>query len=36
VNAWRATGRDAPDSELIGQAFDLLCAGLDYRAGPAA
>jgi AcrR family transcriptional regulator len=36
VNAWRATGRDAPDSELIGQAFDLLRAGLDYRAGPAA
>jgi AcrR family transcriptional regulator len=32
VNAWRATGRDAPDSELIGQAFDLLSAGLDYPA----
>ncbi|GGP17539.1 hypothetical protein LDL08_15465 [Nonomuraea glycinis] len=32
VNAWRAAGRDAPDSELIGQAFDLLSAGLDHPA----
>ncbi len=32
VNAWRATGRDEPDSELIGQAFDLLSAGLDHPA----
>ncbi|MET0133371.1 MAG: TetR family transcriptional regulator [Kibdelosporangium sp.] len=32
VNAWRATGHAAPDSELIGQAFDLLSAGLDYPA----
>ncbi|SFJ67873.1 DNA-binding transcriptional regulator, AcrR family [Amycolatopsis sacchari] len=30
ITAWRAAGRDAPDSELIGQAFDLLSAGLDY------
>jgi hypothetical protein len=34
VTAWRATGRDAPDSELIEQAFDLLSAGLDYPAAP--
>ena len=35
VNAWRATDRDTPDSELIGQAFDLLSAGLDYPAAQA-
>jgi hypothetical protein len=34
ISAWRAAGRDAPDSELIGQAFDLLSAGLDYPAAP--
>lgn len=34
VNAWRATGWDAPGSELIGQAFDLLSAGLDHPARP--
>jgi AcrR family transcriptional regulator len=32
ITAWRAAGRDAPDSQLIGQAFDLLSAGLDYPA----
>lgn len=32
VNAWRATDRDTPDSELIGQAFDLLSTGLDHPA----
>ncbi|HEX6340249.1 TetR family transcriptional regulator [Umezawaea sp.] len=32
ITAWRATGRQAPDSELIGQAFDLLSTGLDYPA----
>ncbi|WP_236794137.1 TetR family transcriptional regulator [Amycolatopsis sp. GM8] len=32
ITAWRATGRDAPDSELIGQAFDLLAGGVDYPA----
>ena len=33
VVAWRAAGRQAPESELTGQAFDLLSAGLDYPAG---
>jgi hypothetical protein len=33
--AWRAAGHEAPESELIGQAFDLLSAGLDYPAAPA-
>ncbi|KDN16926.1 TetR family transcriptional regulator [Amycolatopsis rifamycinica] len=33
VAAWRAAGRRAPDSELTGQAFDLLAAGLDHSAG---
>ncbi|BCJ55439.1 TetR family transcriptional regulator [Actinoplanes sp. NBRC 14428] len=32
VVAWRAAGREAPESELTGQAFDLLAAGLDYPA----
>ncbi|MDR7275291.1 TetR family transcriptional regulator [Catenuloplanes atrovinosus] len=36
VVAWRAAGRDAPESELAGQAFDLLSAGLDFPATPAA
>jgi hypothetical protein len=35
VVAWRAAGRQAPESELTGQAFDLLSAGLDYPAQPA-
>jgi len=34
VVAWRAAGHQAPDSELTGQAFDLLSAGLDYPAEP--
>lgn len=29
-------GHDAPDSELIGQAFDLLSSGVDYPAAPSA
>ncbi|MCS7475661.1 TetR family transcriptional regulator [Umezawaea endophytica] len=32
VSAWRATDRDASDSELVGRAFDLLSGGLDYPA----
>jgi AcrR family transcriptional regulator len=36
VVAWRAAGRRGPESELIGQAFDLLSTGLDYPAGPTA
>jgi AcrR family transcriptional regulator len=36
VVAWRAAGHPAPESELTGQAFDLLATGLDYPAGPAA
>jgi len=36
VDAWRAAGREAPDSELTAQAFDLLSAGLDYPAAPTA
>jgi AcrR family transcriptional regulator len=36
VAAWRAAGRQAPDSELTRQAFDLLSTGLDYPAGPTA
>jgi len=32
VVAWRAAGHQAPDSELTGQAFDLLSTGLDYPA----
>ncbi|WP_410605860.1 TetR family transcriptional regulator [Amycolatopsis sp. lyj-90] len=32
VAAWRTAGRQAPESELTGQAFDLLSAGLDYPA----
>lgn len=32
VVAWRAAGRPEPESELTGQAFDLLGAGLDYPA----
>ncbi|MFJ9779185.1 TetR family transcriptional regulator [Amycolatopsis sp. NPDC101161] len=35
VAAWRAAGHEAPESELTGQAFDLLAAGLDYPAGGA-
>jgi AcrR family transcriptional regulator len=35
VTAWRATDREAPDSELIGRAFDLLASGLDYPAAQA-
>jgi AcrR family transcriptional regulator len=34
VDAWRAAGHQAPESELIRQAFDLLSTGLDYPAGP--
>ncbi|WIX93205.1 hypothetical protein [Amycolatopsis sp. DG1A-15b] len=34
VAAWRAAGRQAPESELARQAFDLLSTGLDYPAGP--
>ncbi|WP_410586670.1 TetR family transcriptional regulator [Amycolatopsis sp. lyj-23] len=34
VAAWRAAGRQESESELVGQAFDLLSAGLDYPAGP--
>ncbi|WP_410675226.1 TetR family transcriptional regulator [Amycolatopsis sp. cmx-4-68] len=34
VVAWRAAGRQAPESELTGQAFDLLSTGLDYPAAP--
>ncbi|UJW28451.1 TetR family transcriptional regulator [Saccharothrix sp. AJ9571] len=33
VAAWRAAGAQAPESELLGQAFDLLSTGLDYPAG---
>lgn len=33
VVAWQAAGHRAPESELIGQAFDLLSTGLDYPAG---
>lgn len=36
VVAWRTTGRQGPESELVGQAFDLLSTGLDYPAGPTA
>jgi AcrR family transcriptional regulator len=36
VVAWRAAGHPAPESELTGQAFDLLSTGLDYPAGPTA
>jgi len=36
VDAWRAAGHDAPESELTAQAFDLLSAGLDYPAVPTA
>ncbi|MEV5713890.1 TetR family transcriptional regulator [Amycolatopsis mediterranei] len=32
VVAWRAAGSRAPESELTGQAFALLSAGLDYPA----
>ncbi|MGW3961002.1 TetR family transcriptional regulator [Amycolatopsis sp. NPDC005003] len=32
IVAWRAAGRPGPESELTGQAFDLLGAGLDYPA----
>lgn len=32
VEAWRAAGRDAPDSELLEQAFDRLAAGFDQPA----
>ncbi|MFJ8962393.1 TetR family transcriptional regulator [Lentzea sp. NPDC102401] len=35
VVAWRAAGHRTPESELTGQAFDLLAAGLDYPAQPA-
>ena len=34
VAAWRAAGHEAPESELTGQAFDLLSAGLNYPAAP--
>ncbi|MCA2213886.1 TetR family transcriptional regulator [Jidongwangia harbinensis] len=34
VTAWRTAGHDAPESELIRRAFDLLSAGLDYPAAP--
>ncbi|QKV78947.1 TetR family transcriptional regulator [Amycolatopsis sp. Hca4] len=34
VVAWRAAGSRVPESELTGQAFDLLSHGLDYPAGP--
>lgn len=33
VNAWRTQRPDALDSELLGQAFDLLSVGLDYPSG---
>ncbi|MFI6026632.1 TetR family transcriptional regulator [Amycolatopsis magusensis] len=33
IVAWRAAGDQAPESELLGQAFDLLSTGLDYPAG---
>ena len=36
VVAWRAAGRGEPESELIGHAFHLLSAGLDYPAAPLA
>ncbi|WP_439657701.1 TetR family transcriptional regulator [Lentzea sp. HUAS TT2] len=32
IVAWRAAGHQAPESDLTGQAFDLLSAGLDYPA----
>lgn len=35
VGAWRASEPDASDSELIGRAFDLIRAGIDYPAAPA-
>ncbi|MFJ9909915.1 TetR family transcriptional regulator [Streptomyces sp. NPDC101152] len=34
ITAWRAAGWDAPDSQLIGQAFDLLPSDLDYHGAP--
>lgn len=34
VAAWRAAGHRAPESDLTGQAFDLLSTGLDYPAAP--
>lgn len=34
ITAWRAAGRDAPDSQLIGLAFDLLPTDLDYPGVP--
>ncbi|CAM3424047.1 TetR family transcriptional regulator [Kibdelosporangium persicum] len=34
IDAWRAAGHQAPESELIRQAFDLLSTGLDYPATP--
>ncbi|WP_419702908.1 TetR family transcriptional regulator [Promicromonospora sp. NFX87] len=34
VAAWRASGRQGQESELTGQAFDLLSEGLDYPAEP--